>query len=303
MVTTTVVTTVHRPTGPKLLMFFAEREASAVPLDRNMSSHQIQLWLWVSQPVLQSVLAVVLFRRKLNKTFPVFFTFVSTQVLLFGIQFSVYQWSKQVYFDVFWISMALNLIIEFKILHEIFLDVFRPYHALKDLGTALFRWSALIMILVSVVVISVSPGWDNPLIKTLLVGHRCLRVIQCGMVLFLIAFAKPLGLSFKRQSMGIAIGFGALSAAELLTNALYSGSHISQTWMNLANMTAYNVGVLSWLVYACLNTSESRVPELVPQRWDDALMDLRPHTEPESLIPMFEHMVDRAFSNAQDGHA
>jgi hypothetical protein len=269
-----------------------------------MSSHQIQLWLWASQPVVQSALAVVLFRRTLHKSFPVFFTFVLTQIVLFGFQFSVYQWcNRQVYFDVFWISMALNLIIEFKILHEVFLDVFRPYHALKDLGTALFKWSALIMVMVSVVVISVSPGWDDPLIKTVLVAHRCLRVIQCGMVLFLVAFARPLGLSWRRQSFGIALGFAALSGTELLTNALVSGSHISQAWMNITNMTAFNAGVLCWLVYTCLNSMEARVPELVPQRWDDALMDLRPHEEePESLIPMFEHMVDRAFSRAQDNH-
>ena len=45
------------------------------------------------------------------------------------------------------------------------------------------------------------------------------------------------------------------------------------------------------------------MPILVPQRWENALMEIQPHSEPESLIPMFEHMVDRAFSKTQDGHA
>ena len=265
-----------------------------------MSSADIQLALWIVQPLLHTAVAVVMVRRGLNRAFPVFFTFTLAQIAIFAFQFSVYRWADhQVYFDVFWISMAMNLIIEFKIIHEVFLDVFRPYHALKELGTALFKWSALIMILVSVVVISVSPGWDNPLTKTVLVAHRCLRVIQCGMVLFLLAFSKPLGFSWRRQSFGIAIGFGVLSAAELLTNALFSGAHVSDGVMNLVNMGAYNIGVILWLGYSWFDSRATRMPVLVPQRWDEALMDIHPQDRTGSLIPMFEHMVDQAFSKTQ----
>lgn len=269
-----------------------------------MSSPHIQLALWVLQPLLQACVAVVMFRRKLHKDYPVFFIFVLTQVAIFAIEFPVYLWvGGKTYFDTFWISMALNLVIEFRIIHEVFLDVFRPYHALQDLGTALFKWAALIMILVSVVLISVSPGWDNPLVKTILVAHRCVRVIQCGMVLFLLAFSKPLGFSWRRQSFGTAMGFGILAAAELLTSALYSGIHISGDALNLVNMSAYNAGIVLWLSYSWLNSREFRAPVLVPQRWDEALMDIRPQGDAESLIPMFEHMVDRAFSKTQDTHA
>ena len=269
-----------------------------------MSSPHIQLALWVLQPLLQACVAVVMFRRKLHKKFPVFFTFALTQIAIFAVQFPVYQWaSRDVYFYAFWIPMSLNLVIEFKIIHEVFLDIFRPYHALKDLGTALFKWAALIMILGSVVMISISPGWDDPVIKTVLIAHRCVRVIQCGMVLFLLAFSTPLGFSWKRQSFGIAIGFGILAAMELLTNALYSGTHISANLFNALDMIAYNAGVSIWLLYSWLNSREYRVPVLVPQRWDEALMDIHAQNDSESLIPMFEHMVDRAFSKTQDGHA
>jgi energy-converting hydrogenase Eha subunit E len=245
-----------------------------------------------------------MFRLRLHKKFPVFFTFALTQIAIFAVQFPVYQWgSRDAYFYAFWIPMSLNLVIEFKIIHEVFLDIFRPYHALKDLGTALFKWAALIMILVSVVMISISPGWDDPVVKTVLIAHRCVRVIQCGMVLFLLAFSTPLGFSWKRLSFGIAMGFGILAAMELLTNALYSGTHISLNVVNVLNMTAYNSGVSIWLLYSWLNSRDYRVPVLVPQRWDEALMDIHAQNESESLIPMFEHMVDRAFSKTNDGHA
>ncbi len=268
-----------------------------------MSSPQIQLALWVLQPALQAAVALVIFRRKLHRQFPVFFTFTLTQIAFFAVEFPVYRWFNSAYFYTFWITTAVNVVLAFKIIHEVFLDIFRPYPALMDLGTALFKWAALIMVLVSVVVISVSPGWDDPLMKTILVVQRCVRVIQCGMVLFLLAFCKHLGVSWRRQSFGIALGFGLFAAVELLTTALYSGSHIGGQTVNAINMTAYNGGMIVWLLYSGLNRREFPLPVLVPQRWDHALTDIHPHDDSESLIPMFEHMVDRAFSKAQDSHS
>jgi hypothetical protein len=98
-----------------------------------MSHTQIQLALWVSQPVMQAVIAGVMFRRKLHKSFPVFYTYVVSQIFVFAAEFYAYSWAgRKVYFLVFWIAMSCNVILEFKIIHEIFLDAFRPYHALKD---------------------------------------------------------------------------------------------------------------------------------------------------------------------------
>lgn len=270
-------------------------------LNRLMSSPQLQTALWVSQPVLLGVLATIMRRRKLHKEFPVFFWFAVTQIVAFAIQFPVYEMAEyRIYFCTFWVITALNLALEFKIIHEVFTDIFRPYHALKDLGTALFKWAALVMVLVSGVFISTNPGWGDPVGRDILVLQRCIEVIQCGMVLFLLAFCKPLGVSWRRQSFGIAVGFGVAAGSELISYALYFGEHISNDALNLTTMTFYNVGVLVWIFHSTLNRREVSATVLVPQRWDSALMDLQPHSEPESLIPMFEHMVDRAFSKTQE---
>ena len=266
-----------------------------------MSTAHLQLDLWVSQPILQAIIAIVVYRRRQHKDYPAFFLFTVAQIAIFAVEFPVSRWAGDTaYFYVYWISAALNVVFAFQIIHEIFLDIFKPYPALKDLGTALFKWAALIMILVSVVLISVSPGWDNPVTQSILVVQRCVGVVQCGLVLFLLAFCRKLGVSWRRQSFGIAIGFGVFSGAELLTYALYSGSHLHGMMTNIINMSAYNGGMLVWLLYSVLHRKDAGVPILVPQRWDEALSDLRPSVEGESLIPMFEHMVDRAFSKVQD---
>jgi hypothetical protein len=269
-----------------------------------MSSPQLQLLLWILQPVLLLPVAALMFRRKLYREFPFFFAFVIAQIGIFMVEFPVYNLAEyHAYFVTFWVAMVINLVLDFKIIHEIFLDIFRPYHALKDLGTVLFKWAALIMILVSVVLISTSPIWSDPISRTFLLLQRCMRVVQCGLVLFLLAFCSHLNISWRRQSFGIALGFGLFAAGDLISYALYAGGHISRHVLNITTMSAWNAGALIWLAYSLLNRREPATTVLVPQRWDNALMDLYPQMEPESLIPMFEHMVDRAFSRTQDRHA
>jgi len=271
-----------------------------------MSSQQIQLVLWVSQPILQAMIGVAVFRRKLHKQFPAFFLYIVAQVVFFLVSFPLRDSSflifgvYSLYFAVYYCSAAMNVIFAFKIIHEVFLDVFHPYPALRDLGTALFKWAAMIMVLVSAVMISMSPGWDDPVKRTILVVQRCVDVIQCGMVIFLLAFCQNLGVSWRRQSFGIALGFGIGSGVELLTHALYSGFHIHSVTTSLINLLGYETSLVLWMAYGLLHTRMAAMPVLVPQRWDDALMELHPQKEAESLIPMFEHMVERALSKTQD---
>ena len=269
-----------------------------------MTSPHVQLALWVVQPILLAPVAVVMFRRQLHKEFPVFFTFVLAQIVIFAVEFPVYLTAAyRVYFVTYWVAATLNVVFGFKIIHEIFQDIFRPYHALKDLGTTLFKWAALIMVLVSAVLISSNSGWNDPVGRSVLALQRCVQVVQCGLVVFLFAFCGHLNVSWKRQSFGIAFGCGIFAATKLLTTALYSGGHLSAEVADVLNMLAFNSAICLWLVYSTLNKQELKATVLIPQRWDNALMELHPQAEPESLIPMFEHMVDRAFSKTADRHA
>lgn len=270
-----------------------------------MSSPHLQLVLWVIQPLIQVAIAVMLYRRRLHKEFPTFFAYVVVQIPIFLIELPIYRYGGQnACFYTYWSVEAINLVLSFKIIHEVFLDVFKPYHALQDLGTALFKWAAIITVLVSVVLVAVSPSWEDPLITTILVVQRCVYVVQCGLVIFLLAFCRNLGVTWRRLSFGIAIGFGLISASALLTFAMYSGRRLHAPEVQVAVLLAYDMGMAVWTIYALINRRADMVPVLVPQRWDEALMDIQPpQTEADSLIPMFEHMVDQALSKSHGPHA
>jgi hypothetical protein len=260
----------------------------------------LELALWIAHPVLQSIVAALMYRRKLHLTFPVFFTYVIAQIVTFAIVFPVFHSGNYArFFYVYWMCAAVNLALGFKVIHEIFLDIFRPYHTLKDLGSVLFRWAGLVMLLVAVVVAAASPsGNQDPLVQSVLTVQRCVRVIQCGLILFLMVFSKYLGVSRRQHSFGIALGFGTFASVEMIMVALHASGHATPPVISLVNMIAYNAAILVWMGYAFMKASQrdTSASMLKSQRWDQSLNDIQNPAAADSLIPMFEGMVDRAFS-------
>lgn len=269
----------------------------------NWHSHTALLALWCAQPLLQLGVAVILWRRSLHKQFPVFFLFLLAQVADFAIIFPCLLAARYgLYFWLFWICEAVNAVLGFKVIHEIFLDVFRPYHTLKDLGTLLFKWAGVVMLLVSVVVAFSNSLDRSPLVHAITTLQRSVRVVQFGLILFLMLFARFLGVSRKQISFGISLGFGLFAGVELLLYALNSGGFVTEAALNLINMATYNLAILVWLGYSLSRKAVriAAVNQLQTRRWEQGLTDLQPPEPSDSLIPMFESMVDRAFSRSSN---
>jgi hypothetical protein len=267
----------------------------------NLHNHSVLLCLWCAQPILQSVVAAVLWRRNLHKQFPVFFLFLLVQVANFAVILPL--WLSGVYrayFGFFWLGEAINAVLGFKVIHEIFIDVFRPYHTLKDLGTLLFKWAGVVMLLVSVVVAFSNSFDQSLLVHAVLTLQRSVLIVQFGLILFLLLFARFLGVSRKQLGFGISLGFGLFAGVELLLMALNSGGFVKQGNLNLINMLTYNFAVLAWLAYSLSYQAarEAAVNHLQTQRWEQGLADLQHPVPSDSLIPMFEGMVERAFSRS-----
>ena len=268
----------------------------------SLLSHSTMMALWYAQPVLQAAVAIVVWRRKLHKQFPVFLGYLLAQIGVFAITYSVYGLNDVWYFWAYWGSMALDAVLSFKIIHEIFLDVFRPYHSLKDLGTPVFKWAGLVMLLVSVVVAASNSFNQHPVVHAVTTLQRSVKLVQFGLILFLILFSRFLGVSRKQVSFGIALGFGISGGVELMLLALRTGGLVGYNTLNLINMTCLNFAILIWLGYSFRGVVErdSHVNHLQTQRWEQGLADLQTTEPSDSLIPMFEGMVERAFSRSSN---
>src|SRR5262249_16891981 len=135
--------------------------------------------------------------------------------------------------------------------------------------------------------------------------ERSVRLVQCGLILFLLLFSRYLGVSKRQQNFGIALGFGLFSAIELVLLALYSGSYIGVPTMTMVNTVVYDFAIVVWLIYSLSRSAvrETSTNPLQTQRWEQSLADLQSPepqaaVQPDSLIPMFEGMVERAFSHS-----
>src|ERR1039457_3027199 len=272
---------------------------SYVPM--TLLNHSVVTYLWCAQPMLQGLVAAILWRRKLHKQFPVFFWFLLAQVANLALIFPAWCIGNyRLYFGLFWLADAVNAVLGFKVIHEIFLDVFRPYHTLKDIGPLLFRGAGVVMLLVSVVVAFSNSFDQSPMVHAVATLQRSVRIVQLGLILFLVLFSRFLGVSRKQISFGISLGFGLFAGVELMLMALNSGGFVNLGNLNLINMATFLVATLVWLGYS-LSRNAVRVAatnHLQTQRWEQGLADLQHPVPSDSLIPMFENMVERAFSRS-----
>jgi hypothetical protein len=257
--------------------------------------------LWLAHPLFQSMLVAIMLWRKLYRSFPFFFCYVAFQIVAFA---SIFPFREQRFYSFLfiasWTTSAISVVLGFLVIREVFLDVFRPYHTLRDLGSVLFKWAGLVMLMVAgVMAASTHNGVaaDEPIVNAILTLERSVRVVQCGLVLFLLVFARYLGVNRGQKSFGIALGFGAFASVELSLVAM--GGHVdSPIFTDIVNMVAYNLAILTWVGYMFVKSParEDAVSMLRPQRWEQSLNDLQNPVAADSLIPMFESMVDRALS-------
>ena len=270
-----------------------------------MSGHLKYLYytLWIAHPILQLGIGIFMYRRGLLRQFKFFFAYILTQLASFAIVFPAFVWrSYSAAFYLYWCTNAISVAFGFLVIHEVFVDVFRFFHTLRDLGTVLFKWAGLVMLLVAgVVSVSANASEMAPWMQAIITSQRCVRIIQVGMILFLLFFAHYLGISRRQHSFGIALGFGSFAVIELILICSWVGNHLSGPGMSIANMAAYNCSLGLWLGYVFVKRPARDLAQslLQPQRWEQSLSDIHHPVPADSLIPMFEGMVDRALSRAQ----
>jgi hypothetical protein len=259
-----------------------------------MRLHTLDYVLWCTTPVLMGAVAVCMYRRRLHREFPFFFNYVVFQVASFAIEFPL-RASQSIYY-ISWTTTALSMVITFGVLSEIFKDAFRPYEALRDLSVILFRWCGLVVLLVAGMwaITSWKADQMDNITNGLVMVQRSVRLMQCGLVFFMLLFSEYLGISRRNVVFGISIGFGFYAAVNMLV--MTALSHQSTRFLNRINGTAYVISTLIWLAYTALPSkvrSSQKTASITPQKWDYALDDARNVPTGESLLDTMDQTVER----------
>ena len=262
-----------------------------------MRLHTIDYVLWCITPAIMTAIAVSMYRRRLHLEFPFFFNYTIFQVLIFAVEFPLHKWVN--YYYLYWTCTALSLVVTFAVFQEVFKDAFRPYEALRDLSVILFRWCALVVLLVAVMWAITS--WRATQIDNIQNGiylvDRSIRMMQCGLVFFMLLFSEYLGISRRNVVFGVAVGFGFFAAINMLVmTAMADHTIISKANLSRINSAAYSVSALIWLAYTAL-PAKSRVAAkanaAASQKWDLALDDARNTPPAVSLLDSMDQTVER----------
>jgi len=253
--------------------------------------------LWFSAPTLQLGVLVAMYRRGLHRDYPYFFNYTILQVAGEPILLVMQKQSYTFYYVGYWVSIALSALISFGVLQEIFKNAFRPYEALRDLSVILFRWSALVILLVAGMwaITSTHADQGDAVKNTIFLASRSVRLMQCGLVFFLLLFSEYLGISRRSLLFGIALGFGFFASVSMLVAAGVSHAgvvHVSVLrWINSA---AYNLSALIWLGYAALAPARSSALSAIRSpEWNSALEDARVPAEADGLLDSMDRTVER----------
>jgi hypothetical protein len=216
------------------------------------------LWyyLWLAPNLLLLVLAVLIWRRKLHRQYPVFLIFaVVTAVEQFAL------WAADIipsvtattWWYVFWVGLLAEALIKFALIGEIFGRVFGLYSSVAKLGRSLIGGVGVLLVLVATMAAAYSSR-DNIhwIISGAHVLEQTIYLIECGLILFLFVFAAYFNLRWSRSAFGIALGLGVSACVHLATWALAANGDFSaqnRILLDFAHMITFHACVLIWFYY------------------------------------------------------
>jgi hypothetical protein len=237
-------------------------------------------YFWIAPHALLAVVSVLIFVRRLHKTFPAFFLYTLYETIEFLLLFAILGIApthKVLYRYVFAATLAGSIALRFGIIQEIFNHVFHDYSRLETVGAASVRWlTALLSVAALLSAFYSSGAVPDSLLSGVALLSRSVAIIQAGLLLFLFLFSRMFGLSWRSYTFGIAFGFGIFASTELAVSALHLTdlTEHSKDLLDLLPTGSYHLSVLVWLGY--LLTAEKPVAaatDTVPEmdRWSGEL--------------------------------
>lgn len=235
---------------------------------------------WFLPVALQPLVAWVLFRRRLVRKFPVFFTF---NLLVPARDLTLYflPFSGNLYSAVFWWGEAASTALELGIIFENTWHFIQPYPFLR----VFLKVLALVAIIaaaagVAMLIWTKGPAGTDKVLEWMILTERSARFLQVCLLVVAIALMSRLGLTWQHYSIGVAAGFGLYAALDLVLLELRAHLHaLTDSHFVLLRSAAYNLGVMIWAYYFLRprgGSTVDRLPDTDLANWNNALT---PHVD------------------------
>jgi len=235
----------------------------------------------VAEFLLWATLGFLFWKKGLQKRFPALNLYLILRLgsmpFLVGLLYLQAQpWGHdffRYYFFSSWAVYLASAICLFFVTLEIFRSVLSSFSGLMRLGTIVFRWVAL----VSAVASLGSVSYTHPSLALLpdfaLALMRSVSILELCLLAFLCLCINTLQLSFRDLAFGFGLGFGLMSANDLIFSALTSSHSTLTAPFQFGYQAIILLTIGGWAVH-CAIPERARKPVVMPAsstiyRWNE----------------------------------
>lgn len=212
--------------------------------------HSIDYIPWIGSTIAELLVVGIMLRRRLVRSFPIFFISIAFDLLREITLPAVGFHSALAYGYGYWLSAPIEYVIGFGVMVEAYRHSFGadPRVPAKTLWMLGFAGVALVGLAVFLVLHPDLPTTNlSGLVLTL---NRSLELLSCGMLLFLWIFASRLGISWRHHVWGIVFGFGIYSTMGLSVATVHAiTGTASGDWLARVTHFSYLAATIIWTVY------------------------------------------------------
>jgi hypothetical protein len=220
--------------------------------------------LWVASFTGNIVLLLVLLIQRRWKQFPVFTALIANYVAETIALFFIYRYATTHLYDiVYWITFAVDFLLQVALVFEIARIVLRPTGSwVRDARSTFLLWGLAGAVIALCLAYAVNPSAPTSLTAWGIRAYLFTSLLFCELFLAMMFAAQQLGLTWKNHVMGLGQGLAAwaLVTAMIHTAHTYFGATNSRTFVQLeyVRILVYIAAVMYWIVTFWLPEPERR---------------------------------------------
>ena len=215
---------------------------------------------WLGSIVVETILVFVIFRKQIQKRFPFFVAYIIYDLLREIIVPAIAVIKLHSYFYSYWLSIVFEDALTCLIILEVFGYIFRSHIKYSPRVTQSFALAVGVLAAVSLILIVFSGIPMNTLTGLVLTLDQSMELFICGLLLFMWAFSRNLGLSWRHHIWGIVFGLAVYSSVGLAVAAIHAAAgQLYLAWITPLPHFAYLGATFIWTGYL-LRTEPERAP-------------------------------------------
>jgi len=197
--------------------------------------------------MLAAWLAIILVRRKANRTFPFFFSYVASSIVFAILRLSVSS-NYPLFFVIYWITEAVYAVLTILALYEVLRRVFAAFYEKR------WFWLFFPVVVTTICGLAVvyrfgsPPAQANRVISSIISLGMAVNLVQALLFVLFFVLVWFNGIGWREYPFGIVMGFAAIAIVIFTVEWARSvfGTKLNVVW-SYSHSVAYILAVILWL--------------------------------------------------------